>query len=328
MIPEEFSEIARIFRSYDKFVVVAHFRPDGDAVGATLATGKMLQSMGKEVVMLNEDMVPDRYRFLEGSDEIITTPNAPIDADVVVSVDNGAWKRLGDRTMKALEGIKTIVNIDHHDTNECFGTVNCVQAREAAACCIIYDLLKYMGLPLTSPVSNALYVGISTDTGSFQYEKTTPKLMRAVADLLENGVQVMEVNRNLYQEIPYKTLLMTREVLNSMQLEENGAICSYALDAETKHRIQPSPDNTSDLVDVIRVIQGVKVAAIFEDMGGGVIRVSLRSKDVRLDVSAVAAQFGGGGHKLAAGIRMRCSLEEARNRVLESIRIACRAINV
>lgn len=328
MIPDEFSEIARIFRSYDKFAVVAHFRPDGDAIGATLATGKMLQGMGKEVVMLNEDAVPDRYRFLEGSDEIITTPNAPIDADIVVSVDNGAWKRLGDRTMKALEGIKTIVNIDHHDTNECFGAVNCVQAREAAACCIIYDLLKYMGLPLTPSVSNALYVGISTDTGSFQYEKTTPKLMRAVADLLENGVQVMEVNRNLYQEIPYKTLLMTREVLNSMQLEENGTICSYALDEETKHRIQPSPDNTADLVDVIRVIQGVKVAAIFEDMGGGVIRVSLRSKDVRLDVSAVAAQFGGGGHKLAAGIRMRCPLEEARSRVLEAIRIACRAINV
>lgn len=328
MMPEEFPEIARIFRSYNKFVVVAHFRPDGDAIGATLAVGKMLQGMGKEVLMLNEDPVPDRYRFLEGSNEIMPTPIDVVDADVVVSVDNGAWKRLGDRTMHALSGIKTIVNIDHHDTNECFGTVNCVQAREAAACCVIYDLLKYMELPLTPAISNALYAGISTDTGSFQFEKTTPKLMRAVAELLENGVRVMEINRYLYQEVPYKTLLMTREVLNNMQLEGNGAICSYALDAETKQRIQPSTDNTADLVDIIRVIQGVKVAAIFEDMGGGVIRVSLRSKDARLDVSSVAAQFGGGGHKLAAGIRMRCSLEEGRYRVLEAIRIACRAINV
>lgn len=328
MIPEEFSEIACIFRSSNKFAVVAHFRPDGDAIGATLAVGKMLQDMGKEVVMLNEDPVPERYRFLEGSEEIIVTPTAPIDADVVVSVDNGAWKRLGERTMQVLKGIKTIVNIDHHDTNERFGTVNCVQAREAAACCIIYDFLKYMGMSLSPAISNALYAGISTDTGSFQYEKTTPKLMRAVADLLENGVQVMEINRKLYQEIPYKTLLMTREVLNGMSFEENGTVCSYALDAETKRRIQPTPDNIADLVDVIRVIQGVKVAAIFEDMGGGVIRVSLRSKDVRLNVASVAELFGGGGHKLAAGIRMRCTLDEARNRVLEAIRIACRAINV
>ncbi len=328
MIPPDFDAALAIFRSSDNFAIIAHFRPDGDAVGSTIALGLALRSLGKTVRLFNEDPVPERYRFLEGSEDIMATPDRPVDADVVVSLDNGAWKRLGERSMRALAGAPLIVNIDHHATNERFGAINCVMPGEAATACILYRMIGQLGAPLTPAVSRALYAAVSTDTGSFQYEKTTPEVMRMAADLIEHGVDVMDINRRLYQEVSYKSLLVTRDVLNGMRLEEDGAVCWYALDRETKERLGATPDDAADLVDVIRMIRGVRVAVIFEEMDDGRVRVSMRSKDPQIDVAALAARFGGGGHPLAAGIRMPGPLAEARDRVLEAIRIACRAANV
>lgn len=328
MNPPEFDAILDVFRACDNFALIAHFRPDGDAIGSTIALGLALRAMGKNVHLYNEDPVPERYRFLEGSAEILPTPAQPIAADVAVSLDNGAWKRLGDRSMQALSGVPLLINIDHHGTNERFGALNCVMPEQAATACILYKMIAALGVPLSPAISRALYAGISTDTGSFQYEKTTPEVMRMAADLIEHGVNVMEINRLLYQEVSYKSLLVTREVLCGMCLEENGALCSYALDRATKERLGTEADDTADLVDVIRVIRGVRVAAVFEELDDGRVRVSMRSKDPAIDVSRIAGQFGGGGHPLAAGIRMQGPLSVARERVLEAIRVACRSANV
>lgn len=328
MNPPEFDAILDVFRVRDNFALIAHFRPDGDAIGSTIALGLALRAMGKNVHLYNEDPVPERYRFLEGSAEILPTPAQPIAADVAVSLDNGAWKRLGDRSMQALSGVPLLINIDHHGTNERFGALNCVMPEQAATACILYKMIAALGVPLSPAISRALYAGISTDTGSFQYEKTTPEVMRMAADLIEHGVNVMEINRLLYQEVSYKSLLVTREVLCGMRLEENGALCSYALDRATKERLGTEADDTADLVDVIRVIRGVRVAAVFEELDDGRVRVSMRSKDPAIDVSRIAGQFGGGGHPLAAGIRMQGPLSIARERVLEAIRVACRSANV
>lgn len=323
-IPEALVPVADVIRSHERFVVIAHFRPDGDAIGSTIALGHALQAMGKQVRMLNEDPVPERYAFLEGSDEIGRTPHGPVDAEVVISVDNGAWKRLGDRSIVSLENAPLVVNIDHHGSNECFGAVNCVLPDEAATGCILYKLIRLLEVPITPVIANALYAAISTDTGSFQYEKTTPEVMRMAGDLLSKGVNVMEMNRMLYQEVSWKSLMVTREVLNGMVLEEDGRLCWFSLDLETKGRLNASPDDVADLVDSIRVIRGVKVAAIFEEMEPEVIRVSMRSKDARVNVAKIAEAFHGGGHALAAGIRIRRPLAEARECVLQAIRVACR----
>lgn len=328
MNPPEFDAILDVLRTRDHFAILAHFRPDGDAVGSTIALGLALRAMGKRVRMFNEDPVPERYRFLEGSAEIELTPAHPIEAEVAISLDNGAWKRLGDRSMAALAEVPMLLNIDHHGTNERFGALNCVMPEEAATACILYQMIAALGVPFSPAISRALYAGISTDTGSFQYEKTTPEVMRMAADLIEHGVNVREINRLLYQEVSYKSLLVTREVLCGMRLEEEGAICSYALDRATKERLGTEADDTADLVDVIRVIRGVRVAAVFEELDDGRVRVSMRSKDPAVDVSRIAGQFGGGGHPLAAGIRMPGPLSEARECVLKAIRVACRAANV
>lgn len=301
--------------------VTSHFRPDGDAIGSTLALGLALQSMGKKVYMWNEDGVPVRYAFLEGAELIQPLPETvPADVEMLICVDTGDWKRLGDRTQQLLVDFPLIVNVDHHGTNTRYGHLQVIEPETAACSFVLFNMLKSWGVKMTRPVADALYVGISTDTGSFQYGSTTPEVMHAAGELLAAGVDVADVNRRVYQEVPYSSLLMQREVLNHMVVEAGGRLAHYSMPAGRKAELQVSLEDTKDLVDVVRVLQGVKVAIIFEDLEDGRIRVSLRSKDASISVAAIASLFGGGGHAMASGIRMRGELADCREKVLNAVR--------
>ena len=301
--------------------VTSHFRPDGDAIGSTLALGLALQSMGKKVYMWNEDGVPARYAFLEGAEQIQALPAViPADLELLVCVDTGDWRRLGDGTQTLFAAFPQIANIDHHGTNTRYGHIHVIEPETAACAFVLFKILKEWGVKLTKSMADALYVGISTDTGSFQYGSTTPEVMHAAGELLAAGVDVADVNRRVYQEVPFTSLLMQREVLNHMVVECEGMLAHYSMPGGRKAELGVSLEDTKDLVDVVRVLQGVKVAVIFEDLEDGRIRMSLRSKDPAVNVAEIAAQFGGGGHAMAAGIRMRGPLEEAREKVLNAIR--------
>ena len=283
--------------------VTSHFRPDGDAIGSTLALGLALQSLGKKVYMWNEDGVPARYAFLDGAELIAPLPEeVPAEVEMLICVDTGDWKRLGDRTQQMLADFPLIVNIDHHGTNTRYGHMHVIEPETAACAYVLFNMLKSWGVKFTKPIADALYVGISTDTGSFQYGSTTPE------------------NRRVYQEVPYTSLLMQREVLNHMVVEADGQLAHYSMPAGRKAALGVGLEDTKDLVDVVRVLQGVKVAVIFEDLEDGRIRMSLRSKDSSISVAAIAAQFGGGGHAMASGIRMRGELDVCREQVLQAIR--------
>ena len=301
--------------------VTSHFRPDGDAIGSTLALGLALQGMGKKVYMWNEDGVPARYAFLEGAELIQPLPETvPADVEMRICVDTGDWKRLGDRTQQLLVDFPLIVNVDHHGTNTRYGHLQVIEPETAACSFVLFNMLKSWGVKMTRPVADALYVGSSTDTGSFQYGSTTPEVMHAAGELLAAGVDVADVNRRVYQEVPYSSLLMQREVLNHMVVEAGGRLAHYSMPAGRKAELQVSLEDTKDLVDVVRVLQGVKVAIIFEDLEDGRIRVSLRSKDASISVAAIASLFGGGGHAMASGIRMRGELADCREKVLNAVR--------
>lgn len=301
--------------------VTSHFRPDGDAIGSTLALGLALQSMGKKVYMWNEDGVPARYAFLEGAGQIQPLPEeVPDDLEMLICVDTGDWKRLGDVSQRLFAEFPLIVNIDHHGTNTRYGHVHVIEPETAACAFVLFNILHEWGVEFTRPIADALYVGISTDTGSFQYGSTTPAVMHAAGELLAAGVDVADVNRRVYQEVPYTALLMQREVLNNMVVEADGQLAHYSMPGGRKAELGVGLEDTKDLVDVVRVLQGVRAALIFEDLEDGRIRVSLRSKDPAVNVAAIAAQFGGGGHAMASGIRMRGTLEECRARVLAATR--------
>ncbi|MBQ2813750.1 MAG: bifunctional oligoribonuclease/PAP phosphatase NrnA [Akkermansia sp.] len=316
-----YETLLSLIQTHHHIGIISHFRPDGDALGSTLALGLALQDMGKDVCMWNEDCVPARYAFLDGVEGIRPLPElVPAELDLLICVDTGDWKRLGDRAAALFADFPAIVNIDHHGTNSGYGHYHFIEGGEAACGYIIYKMLRSWSVELTPAIASALYTAISTDTGSFQYSSTTPGVMRAVADLLEAGVDVGDINRRIYQEIPLSTLMVNREVLNHMVVESDGALSHYSMPGGRKAELGISLEDTKDLVDIIRTVQGVRVSVIFEDLEDGRIRMSLRSKDPRINVAEIAAQFGGGGHAMAAGIRMKGTLEDVREQVLKAIR--------
>lgn len=323
-----FQQLCQAIETHRRFVVISHYRPDGDAIGSTLAMGMILQSMGKHVQLWNQDPVPARFAFLPNAGHILPVPSAlPDGTDAFVCLDTGDLKRLGTDAMARFHEAPFTLNIDHHATNSRYADLNVVAGGEAACGYVLYQLIRELGLFLTRPMAEALYAAISTDTGSFQYAATTPDVMRATAELMETGINVGDLNRQLYQEKPLSTFTITRDVLNNMVVESDGMLSHYSLPAERRTSLGVGLDDTKDLVDIIRVLAGVKVAVIFEEMENGFIRVSLRSKDLQIDVSRIAAQFGGGGHSLASGIRMRGQLDYCREQVLDAIRIAIRCLS-
>lgn len=323
-----YEELYKAVQAAANIGVISHFRPDGDAIGSTLALGLALRGMGKQVRMWNEDGLPARYAFMQAAAGLEPAPaEVPAGLDLLICVDTGDWKRIGDRSREVFAGFPNVANVDHHATNTRYGHVNVVEGGGPAAGYVVYKMLREWGCPLTPAIAEALYVAINTDTGSFQYGSTTPGVMRAAADLVEAGVDVAEVNRRLYQELPLSTMLMQREVLNNMVVEQGGAVAHYSMPAGRKAELGVGMEDTKDLVDVVRMLQGVKVAVIFEDLEDGRIRMSLRSKDPRISVADIAVQFGGGGHAMAAGIRARGELGTVRENVLQAIRAAVAEIS-
>jgi phosphoesterase RecJ-like protein len=316
-----FEEIARHLRSGANFVVLSHYRPDGDAIGSTLALGLALKSLGKSVRVLNEDPVPETLRFLPGS-ELLEQPGAePIAADVVIAVDCATRERLGPNCLAALGGTPLWINIDHHRSNEDYGNLHFIDSDSPATGEIVFNLLSSAGLPLDRDIGSNLYVAISTDTGSFQYQGTTARTYEIGAALIRLGVDISALARDTYENHPMRRIQLLRGLLNTMEITHGGRVASWALTQELAAATEMKPEDAEGLIDTLRSIKGVIVAAAFEELPGpdGRIRLSLRSKDPQVDVGKVCAVFGGGGHAMAAGARLKGPLSEATTRVFHAI---------
>ena len=274
--------------------------------------------MGKHVVMMNEDGVPASLAFLPGVEDIISTPDEPVDAEVAISVDNGALKRLGERACVPWPEPRCGRTSTTTRPMRGLGTCSAFCRMNAHGACFIF--FKYLGIPFTPVMRDALYVAVSTDTGSFQYQMTTAAVMELAADLIRMGVNVQDINRQLYQEKPWVKMQLFREVLNGMQLTPDGRICTFCLTNEAKARIGCRPEDTEGLIDLLRSVQGVWLAAYLEESEDDPrIRISLRSKVPEISVAELASRFGGGGHAMAAGVRIRGPVEEVRFVVLEAM---------
>jgi phosphoesterase RecJ-like protein len=183
----------------------------------------------------------------------------------------------------------------------------------------VFELIRDQAFPLTLDVATNLYVAISTDTGSFQYSNTTARTYEIAAELVHVGLNVGRINQLLYESYPRRRLELLRVLLDSLRFEGGGRVGSFSLSLQSATRLGVLPEDNEGLIDHIRAVRGVIVAAFFEELDDGKVRVSMRSKDERYDVCRVAQQFGGGGHKLAAGARVRGTLAEVEKKVLEAI---------
>ncbi len=317
---EQAREIGELIKANDRFLLVSHVRPDGDAIGSVLALGFSLKAMGKTVTMIAEDGVPESLQFLEGSDQIEVSPEVALDADVAFFLDTATHSRVGARSLAASTKAKTLVNIDHHISNPGYGDLNHIDAESPATGQIIYDLLRFLEMPIPAESRDAIYVAVSTDTGSFQYSATTAETYEMGADLIRRGLDVGKINAETYDSHPFRRLALMRALLNTLELTEDGQIAFWELSRQTQRDLALQPDDSEGLIDLIRGIRGVQLAAFFEELEGGQVRVSLRSKTPEFSVCDVAMEYGGGGHAMAAGIRMGEPLGQVKEKVLSSLK--------
>ena len=316
-----FAQIGEAFKAHDSFAVVSHVRPDGDAIGSILALGHALEQMGKSVRYLNNDGCPESLAFLPGSEKVeISSEAKDVNVEVAITLDTAAHTRVGEGSLEAIKGAKMIINIDHHISNPGYGDLNYIDSNSPATGQIIYDLLTALDLPISEITRDSIYVAVSTDTGSFQYPGTTQRTYEMAADLVARGLNVGEINRLTYDNQPYRKVELMRALLNKLERSDEGKLVWWDLSLATKEELALIDDDTEGMIDFIRSVQGVVMAVFFEDLEGGKVRVSMRSKDRRINASDVCGVFGGGGHALAAGIRMAGPIAEASEKVLAEVR--------
>jgi len=320
MTVSTFDEIGRVLREHQRFAILSHVRPDGDALGSQLALALSLQQLGKNVRVWNEDGMLEKYSFLPRSELLTKPPSTAADVDVAIALDTAIQNRLGTAPA-AIRSARIWINIDHHRSNPGYGDLVIVDPNAPATGEIIFSLIKSQGLPLNHDIAENLYAAISTDTGSFQYPKTSARTFEIAAELVRvGGLDVGQISQQLYENYPRRRLELLRELLRTMRFEFSGQAASFSLTLKTAADLHVLPEDNEGLIDHLRAIRGVIVAVFFEELADGKVRVSMRSKDEAVDVCAICQKFGGGGHTLAAGARVRGSLAEVEEKVLEEIR--------
>jgi len=318
----KFAEIARVLRAHKKFVVLSHVRPDGDALGSTLALALSLKELGKEVRAWNEEGMLEKYNFLPRAELLTVPPNSPEDFDVGIALDTAVRNRLGN-TLDAIRSTKLWINIDHHPSNPRYGDIVYIDPTAPATGQILFELLKREKFPITPAIAENLYAAISTDTGSFQYPNTTMRTFQIAAELVDCGVNVGRVSQLLYESFPRRRIELLRELLSTMHFACDGKLAWFSLSQAAAVALGVIPEDNEGLIDQLRAIHGVVVAIFFEELTDGKVRVSMRSKNEAVDVCAICKEFGGGGHVLAAGARVPGSLAEVEKKIVEK---ACAAI--
>lgn len=315
-----FDQLGEVFRNHETFAIISHVRPDGDAIGSILALGHALEQIGKSVRYLNQDGCPESLKFLPGSEKVeVSSEAGELQVEVAICLDTAARDRVGNDSLKVVEAAKTVVNIDHHVSNPGYGDFNYVDDSYPATGQIIYDILRYLDLPISETSRDSIYVATSTDTGSFQYPGTTQATYEMAADLVLRGLNVGEINSLTYDNHPYRRVELMRALLNTLEMADHAKVAWWHLTNETKDTLSLIDDDSEGMIDIIRGIQGVIVAVFFEELDKDKIRVSMRSKDKRINCAEVCGRFGGGGHALAAGIRMPGPLSDAKTKVLSEI---------
>jgi len=306
-------EILAELRSRERFLLTAHEGPDGDALGSLLGMHHLLGQLGKDSVMFmaaKEFPLPIEYRFLP-LEEVFHEAPADMADRTIVFLDCGNIDRMPVDFLT--DGDNFRINIDHHHDNTRFGDVNLVETDASSTAEIVYNLADALGAEITPEIAAALYVGLITDTGKFMYENTNARTHRIAADLIDAGVAVDETYRRLYEHVPIEKLRLLSRALEGIQrFCGERLIISYITEADYEAS-GAGEEMTEGIIDHLRSIEGVKVAALVRDLGDrgrAARKVSLRSSGGEIDVSAMARVNGGGGHKRAAGFSTDLELEE------------------
>ena len=300
-------------RDGERFLLTCHEGPDGDALGSLLAMHHLLRQLGKDTVMFlgaKEFPLPVEYRFLP-LEEVFHEPPADVVDRVLVFLDCGNIDRMPVGFLQREEA--RVINIDHHHDNTRFGTVNLVDTEASCTAEIVLELARRLEIELTPEIASALYVALVTDTGRFMYQNTGAAAHRMAAELIEAGVDVHDTYRRLYERVPIEKLRLVARALEKVDRFDEGRLAVTYIGVEDYRETGTSEVLTEGIIDHVRALEGAEVAAMIRDRtdGTGAARkVSLRSTDGAVDVSAIARRHGGGGHTRAAGFGTDLPYEE------------------
>jgi len=303
-VAADLERVAESLRSGERFLLTTHEGPDGDALGSLLAMHAILEQLGKDAVMFlaaKEFPLPVEYRFLP-LEEVFHEPPADVIDRTLVFLDCGNIDRMPVEFLRRDDA--HILNIDHHHDNTRFGTVNLVDTGASCTAEIVYELAKLLGIEITPEIAGALYVALVTDTGMFMYQNTGPAAHRMAAELIEGGVDVHDTYRRLYERVPAEKLSLIARAIENIERFDDGRLAVTYLSAADYEATGASEELTEGIIDYLRALEGARLAAVIRDKtdGGAAARkVSLRSTDGSVDVSAIARKHGGGGHARAAG---------------------------
>ncbi len=318
--PQVVGRIIEQIRASKTFCVVGHVRPDGDCIGSQLAVSLALINEGKKVTCWNEDVVPDKLTFLD-SEKLFQKPKRGMEFDCVIAVDCASFERLG-KCGEAIENRKVFINIDHHQSNTRYSDINWVSAREASSGELIFKLLKAASWSITPQIADCLFTAVSTDTGSFQYATTKPMTYNTAGELVKRGANLAKICDEVYQSYPMSRVKLLKHLYNKFRLTHDDQIAYLWLKKKDFSRTGADTSESEGLIDHIRDIQPVEIACVFEEIESDITRISLRSKNEKVNVSEIAALFGGGGHKAAAGARIPGSPLSTQRRVIGAIKKA------
>jgi phosphoesterase RecJ-like protein len=308
-------EIASHIKKANNILITAHILPDGDSIGSLLGLGLAMKRAGFPVTLFSVDGVPDRYSFLEGAEQIISGELPACPFDCVIALDCSDEKRI----KPIWEQIKDsyVINIDHHPTNQMYGSLNYVHPQAAATGEIIFTLLSELGLSLDPAVAAALHVAISTDTGSFKFENTTAATHRVAAQLLEAGAVLRDITPRVFDIRSKVAVCILKRALNVLEFSADGKIAWITLTEEEMSHCGARDEDLDGLVNFARNVEGVEVGVLFREKGDAV-KVGFRAQHI--DVGKLAEKLGGGGHARAAGCSLDMKLDEAKNTVLDAVK--------
>ena len=315
-------EIRQALVSSRRVLVATHLDPDGDAIGTQLAFGAYLRDLGKDVVMLRDSAIPDKYLFLRGVSNII--PVREFDGqdgfDTVVVLECPSPDRLG-QVRQLIGGETNVVNIDHHKDSTPFGSINWLDDSASSVGEMACIFFKQVGYEIRPEVAEQLYTAILTDTGRFRYDSTTSQTMCLAGELIDLGADPHKICDMVYFDLRPSTMKLLGKVLNGIEFHKNGRVCLMTLSRKMLEETKADEASAEGLVDNTMYSRGVVVGALLKETENGQTRVSLRSNN-GIDVSAIARTFGGGGHFNASGCTLELELEQARSKVLEVLFVA------
>ncbi|MGI6045452.1 MAG: DHH family phosphoesterase [Eggerthellaceae bacterium] len=315
-------EIAAKFNDFDSFVICGHVSPDGDCIGSQLSLGEALRRQGKTVtnVLVQAETLDATLRFLPGASDIIPAEEIvgrDFSETCFIAVDVPNRGRMGPAASKIFDRCAFRITIDHHPTDQIMSELNYIDPDAASVTLIIWELALVMGVDRSGDIALCAYTGLVTDTGSFQYQNTTPEAFIKASEMLKAGADNVLVSRNALQNRSLASLGLEARAISRMTFYAYGAVVLTWITLEDMRELNATKADAEPLINTIRAARGVRVACILREQRMGV-RGSLRSKD-DTDISEIARKFGGGGHKAAAGFTLNTNLRDARLLVSEEL---------